>query len=184
MEKNKVIIKGAFKGISADFTIHMLTLLGLFIIYIICGAFKRGIYAKKNVDSLIEFFKNFDVKDIGSTISISVILLIYIIILIIALSTIGKLVSLLYEAGHVVAIDYSSGKIVTKTYAFPLERTISEEKFSEIINVDIKQNTFQRLFDTGYMYIEFIALNQVDSQLRSVEISYAFQPFHQKNKIF
>ncbi|OPJ62445.1 PH domain-containing protein [Clostridium oryzae] len=183
MEKNKVVIKGAFKGITADFTKYILTLLALFIIYIISTAFKNGIYSKKNVGSLISYFKKFDLKDIGGMLSIGIIILIYIILIILAVSTIVRLFLLLYEAGHVIVIDYSSGKIVTKTYSFPLERTITEEKFNEIINVDIKQNMFQRFFNTGYMYIEFIALNQVDSQLRSVEIPYAFKPFLQKNKI-
>lgn len=181
MEKNRIVIKGSFRGISADLTRNFMILIINFIIYLTCDSYKDKLITKNNIDSLLEFVLNSDQLEVVAI--LATVYVVILIVLLITLSTIIKIIRLFYNLARVTIFDFTSEKVIAHSYSFPFNKTTDENKFSEVINVNIEQGLLGRLFNAGNMYVEYIAVNTVDSQLRNVEIPNAAKPFLQKNKI-
>lgn len=178
MEKNRVVIKGSFRGISADLAKNIVFLIASLVIYLLCKAF----IDKQQINtSFIDFLLAMD--NLTIVCMLAVVYLIIIIDAIIAISTIIKILGTLYHLADEVVLDYTANRIVLKTYAFPFTKTTDENRIDEVINVNIEQGAFHRLFNVGNLYIEFLAYNSVDSQLRNIEVKCVELPFLQKNKI-
>lgn len=184
MEKSKIIIKSSIKGISADFTKNLLIILLNMIVYMLCKGYRESVYTKHNIDSKVSFFEYLlKFEDITAVSILALIYLIIIIIIIITVSTIIKTFCLFYNSLRVTIFDFNNGRIIDKHFTFPLNRTVDENKFNEVIEVHVEQGVIQRLFNTGTLYIEYLTLTTVDSQLRHIEIPCVSMPFQQKNKI-
>lgn len=182
MESGKVVIKGSLKGITGDLAKNILTILLCSIIYLFSKSYKSNLLVKHNIDtSFFNYLLKFD--DITVVSILALIFLVIIIIALIAISTIIKTLGLFYHLFRMTTFDFNSGKVVDRAYSYPMNRTIDENKFNEIINVNIEQGLFQRIFNTGTLYVEYIAINTVDSQLRHIEIPCVAKPFAQKNKL-
>lgn len=181
MEKNKTIIKGSFKGISADLTKNVLILVVTWIVYLLSNSYKDKLYEKNQISSFLAYLLEMDKLTVVCTIAI--IYLIIIITVIVAISSLIKIIGILYHLADCTTFDFENKKVISKTFSFPFNMTTDENKLDEVINVNIEQGSFHRLFNTGNVYIEFLAYNSVDTQLRNLEIKCVALPFMQKNKI-
>ncbi|WP_139904652.1 PH domain-containing protein [Clostridium thermarum] len=182
MENGKVIIKGSFRGITGDLVKNVLTILLCIIIFFFSKSYKNNIVIEHNIDtSFFNYLLKFE--DITAVSILALIYLIIIIIVLVIISSIVKTLGLFYHLLRITTFDFNSGKVVDKAYSYPMNRTIDENKFNEIINVNIEQGLFQRIFNTGTLYVEYIAVNTVDSQLRHIEIPCVAKPFAQKNRL-
>ncbi|NLZ48170.1 MAG: PH domain-containing protein [Clostridiales bacterium] len=182
MKANKHSIKGSFAGISGDLVRNILIIMVNVLINIVCKIYKNSLYKKHNISSsFLEYLINFD--DLSVVIILAVINLVVIIVYILIISAIIKTISLFYHIPRNVVIDYENNKIIDTSYSFFIIKNIDENKYNEIINVNIEQGLFQRMFNTGTLYIEYVANTAVDSQLRHIEIPCIANPFMQKNKL-
>jgi hypothetical protein len=181
METNTLVIRSSFWGIAGDFLKNIFIIVGMVIIYLFCSNIKMQYYTEYNITSFLSFVMELKhIKEMGI---ISFIYILYVVIFFIVLSTSYKTVKLFYEILKKTVIDYESGRITSTTYSFPFNKEVDENKFSEVINVNIDQDLFHQLFRTGHIYIEYIACNKVDSQLRSLQVTYVARPFKLKSKM-
>ncbi|MDT8716325.1 PH domain-containing protein [Clostridium sp. 19966] len=181
MENNKFIIKSSFKGISGDFIRNVIILAINLFIFLICSALRSSIYSKYSIDSFISYVTSLD--NILVVVELSVIYLVYIILVIVSFSTFIQSIGLFYEIKRTVIFDRNSNKIVVKSFYFPFNRSIDENKFNDIIGITISQNFFQRIFGTGNLCVEYIVNESSAPQIKYLEIPYTYLPFQQKNKL-
>lgn len=182
MERNKMVIRGSFKGISGDLVQNIVTIIISLVIYLVCMGYKTNLVNKHDIKgSFIEYLLKFD--DLAVVSALAFIYLVIILVAIIIIANTIKTLGLFYNLLRIVTFDYSNGRIVDQHLSFPLNRTIDENKFNEVININIEQSFFQRIFNTGTLYIEYLTYTTIDSQLRHLEIPNVARPFQQKNKI-
>jgi hypothetical protein len=181
MEKNNVIIKGSFKGISADFSKNIVVLICIFILYLISNNIRKTYYSKYGISSFIDFVTGFE--HISVIAIISSIFLLFFILAIIGISTFYKTIILLYETQRTITIDFTAGKILVESYSFPFIKNTDENLFNDIISININQGLLNRTFNTGDIYIEYLTCSKVDSQLRTLEMPYVSMPFKVKTKL-
>lgn len=175
MENNSMVIRGSFRGILGDLLKKIIILICTTLVYFISNNVENQYYKEYNIDSFISFVIELQHPYIMAILSF--IFILYIILLLIFLSTLYKTIILLYETLKTTVIDFQSGKITVSYYTFPFNKEVQEHKFNEIININISQNLFQRLFQTGNLYIEYLTYSKLDSQLRTINITYVVQPF-------
>jgi hypothetical protein len=184
MENGKVIIKGSFRGISGDLAKNIFIILLNIIIYQLSRSYKTNLYSKHNINTDMSFFEYLlKFEDIAAVSKLALIYLVIIVIALITISSIIKTLGLFYYLLRVTTFDFNSGKVTDKAYSFPMNRIIDENKINEVINVNIEQGFFQRIFNTGTLYVEYLTFNTVDSQLRHIEIPCVGKPFAQKNRL-
>lgn len=182
MKANKLTIKGSFAGISADLVRNILVIIVSILITIVSNIYKNNLYEKHDINgNFLEYLLTFN--DISVVIKLALIYLIFIIAYILIISAIIKIIRVFYYIPRNVMIDFENNKIIDKSYSFFLMKNIDENKCNEIINVNIEQGLFQRIFNTGTLYIEYVAITTIDSQLRHIEIPCIAKPFMQKNKL-
>lgn len=182
MKANKLIIKGSFAGISADLVRNILVIIVNILITIVCKIYIKDLYEKHDINSnFLEYLLTFN--ELSVAIKLAVINLIIVIAYILIFSAIIRALIVFYHIPRNVIIDYENNKIIDKSYSFFIMKNTDENKCNEIINVNIEQGLFQRIFNTGTLYIEYVANTTVDSQLRHIEIPCIAKPFMQKNKL-
>jgi len=182
MKANKLVIKGSLAGISADLVRNILVIIVNILITIICNVYKNNLYEKYDINSkFLEYLLTFN--ELSVVIKLAVINLIVIIAYILIISAIVRAIGVFYYIPRNVLIDYENKKIIDKSFSFFSIKNTDENKCNEIINVNIEQGLFQRIFNTGNLYIEYVANNDVDSQLRHIEIPCIAKPFMIKNKL-
>ena len=181
MEKSTIIVRGSIIGIAGDFLKNVIILICTYVVYAIGKDVKQQYYEEFNITSLVDFAMEF--KHTKEAVIISFIFLLFLILALIAISTIYKAFKLLYEIPKSITFDSINGKIIAVTYSFPFNKNVDENKFDEIIEVNISQGLLHRLFNSGDMYIEYLALNKIDSQLRHIEIPYISCPFKVKPRM-
>lgn len=181
MDKNNVIIKGSFKGISGDFFKNVVVLICTFIVYVFSNNLRKTYYSKYGITSFFKFVT--DLEHIPVIAILSSLFLLFFILAVIALSTFFKTIVLLYETQKTITIDYISSKILIETYSFPFNKMTEENLFNDIICVNIEQGLMDRLFGTGDIYIEYLTCSKVDSKLRTLQISYVSSPIKIKTKL-
>ncbi len=183
MDKNYIVIKGSFKGIIGKLSKRI----GILILFFILAAAGSQIKSSALLNAGVKSIKDFDLskmmdKPFQSVIIVSVYIL-YAILIILSIPLIYRIISLFYEVYKKVVIDYSKGSIVTESYFFPFQKITEENKFDDIIEVEVYQNVLDKLFVTGNLYIEYVACNKVDSKLKYVEIKYVLDPFSHKGNL-
>jgi hypothetical protein len=181
MEKNTLVIRSSFMGIAGEFLKNTFIIICMVIVYLFCSNIKMQYYTEYNIQSFFSFV--IELKHIKEMGIISFIYILYVVLFFIVLSTSFKTIKLFYEAFKKMVIDYESGRITYTSYSFPFNKEVDENKFNDIINVNINQDFFHRLFRTGHISIEYLAFNKVDSQLRSLEITYVSRPFKLKSEM-
>lgn len=181
MEKNNLLIKGSFRGIASDFTKYILILLASIILYAVCSNIKNQYYSAYNIHSFFTFATQ--IENVKETAILSLLFLLFLILIIVCISIFFKLIGLLYELGKSISIDAANGKIICTTYSFPLSKNIDENKFDDIISVNITQSFMDRIYSSGNLYLEFVACTKVDSQLRNIEIKNVSYPLKIKQKL-
>jgi len=182
MKASKLIIKGSFAGISGDLARHIFVIIANIVISIVCKIYKNSLYEKHDIKgNFFEYLLTFD--ELSVVIKLAVVNLIVVIAYILIISAIFRAISTFYYIPRNVIIDYENGKIIDKSHSFFLIKNTDENKCNEIINVNIEQSLFQRIFNTGTIYVEYVANTKVDSQLRHLEIPCISKPFMQKNKL-
>jgi hypothetical protein len=181
MEKNTLVIRGSFRGIAAELIKRLIIFICTIIIYQISNSIKNKFFTEYNINSFTGFVMEFDHAKV--IIIISSIYLLFVILLFIALATIYKIINILYETLSVVTFDFPGGKVTEVTYSFPFIKKVDENKFDEVINVNISQGLMNQLFSSGNMYVEYLTCSKVDSQLRNLEISNVVHPFKTKLKM-
>lgn len=80
-------------------------------------------------------------------------------------------------------IDFDHNRIIEKRYLFPFQRIEDENAFHQIIQVRIEQNLLDRMAKGGNLYVEYLVLSKLDSQLRVLEIPYILEPERAKRKL-
>lgn len=181
METNTLVIRSSFWGIAGDFLKNIFIIACMIFVYLFCSNLKMQYYSEYNITSFLSFVMELKhIKEMGI---ISFIYILYVVIFLIILSTSYKTIKLFYEVLKKTVIDYESGRITSTTYSFPFNKVVDENKFSEVINVNIDQDLFHQLFRTGHIYIEYIACNKVDSQLRSLQVTYVARPYKLKSEM-
>lgn len=181
MDKNNVVIKGSFKGISGDFFKNIMVIICIFIVYYISNSIRKNYYSKYGISSFFDFVTDFE--HIPVIALLSFIFLIFLILVIIGISTLCKIIILLYETQKTISIDFISSKIIIESYSFPFYKITEENLFNDIISVNISQGLLNRTFNTGDLYIEYLTCSKVDSQLKSLEIPYVSSPLKIKAKL-
>jgi hypothetical protein len=175
LDKNLVTIRGSFRGIAGDFLKNILILTFTIFVYVICSDIKGQYYTEYNIESFWKFVTELQHPDVMAIISL--IFISYAVLLWVSLRSAFKIIVLLYETLKTTVIDFNNGKIITTSYSFPFSKEVDENKFNEIININITQDLLQRLFNTGDVTIEYLTYSKVDSQLRNLEVTYVVKPF-------
>jgi hypothetical protein len=114
---------------------------------------------------------------------LALIFIFYIIIAVLFIREFYKTILLFYNIPGKVTIDYDTMKITSKTYSFPFNVQVDENKFDDIINVVVTQDLSKKLFNSGDLYIEFLVNSKLDSQLRNIEIPNISTPFKIKRDL-
>lgn len=179
MNNQKIIFKCTFKGILGE----LIKKVALFILTLVGCNITNGIrksLLKKHGANLFSI----DASKFGALISTILIHILLLALVIAAIIIFFKIIGLLYELNTVTIIDLAREKVIVEKTLFPFSKEIDENKFNEIIEVGICQKGIDRLANAGGIYIEYIAINRVDSNVRSIYIPYISNPHDKKKIIF
>lgn len=179
MNNEKIIMKCTLKGILGEL-IKKVVLFVLIIIGCIITNRIRSTLLKKHGSTLFSI----DASKFGALISIILIYLLLIALIFAAIIIFFKTIGLLYELKTITTIDFVKEKIIVEKTLFPFSKELDENKFNEIIEVGICQKAIDRLANAGGIYIEYLAINRVDSKVRSIYIPYINNPYERKQSLF
>jgi hypothetical protein len=105
-------------------------------------------------------------------------------VLIVLIYLFYKLVSLLFELTGVTVIDFENHIITEKKIYFPFRQVNDENQFHQIIQVRVEQNLVDHFVKGGNLYLEYLVLSELDSQLRVLEVPYISDPIRVKKRLF
>lgn len=179
MNSEKIILKCTLTGILGELikkiVVFILVLAGCIITNDI-----RSSLLKKHGSTLFSL----DASKFGALIVTILAHILFIALIIAAIIIFFKIIGLLYELNTVTTIDFAREKIIVEKTLFPFSKEVDENKFNEIIEVGICQKGFDRLVNSGAVYVEYLAYNRVDSKMRSIYIPYIEKPYEKKQIIF
>ena len=104
-------------------------------------------------------------------------------VLILLIYLIYKIASLLFELTGVTVIDFENHTITEKKIYFPFRQINDENMFHQIIQVRVEQNLIDLFVKGGNLYMEYLVLSDLDSQLRVLEIPYVSDPMRIKRRL-
>lgn len=90
---------------------------------------------------------------------------------------------LLSQLTGVTVVDFENNRILEKRYLFPVQRIEDENMFHQIIQVRIEQNLIDRVLQVGHLYVEYLVLSKLDSQLRVLEVPFIAHPERLKKRL-
>jgi len=90
---------------------------------------------------------------------------------------------LLSQLTGVTVVDFENSRIIEKKYLFPVQRIEDENMFHQIIQVRIEQNLMDRVLQVGNLYVEYLVLSKLDSQLRVLEVPFIIHPERLKRRL-
>lgn len=183
MDSINITINSSIKGILGKLTKRILILLLLFVCFIVFQNIKSNAAKVAGLKIATDYSIN---NLLDNPVQAAIMLMVVIanfVLFVIAVTIIYKIINLFYETSKKLTFEYDNGKIITESHFPPFQRLIEENKFTEIIEVEVYQNAIDKYLNTGNIYIEFVACNAIDSQLRYVEINFVEDPFKIKDKL-
>lgn len=182
MDNNSIIVKSCRKGILGKLLKYLGLLIVFFILYVTASNIKKGIFLKTGIKSINEFMpKILTFPD--RSIILAFVYILYIVLIVLSFPVLYRIICLFYDAYKKITIDYSKGSLIFESYFFPFQKLTDENKFDEIIEVEVYQSSIDNYLGTGTLYIEYVVCNKIDSQLRSIEIQYVLDPLKFKNQL-
>ena len=173
MSNNELTIKGSFYGIIGELLKRLLLLFSYWLIFIIANNYRKANYSKQDLSSLIKLIT--DNKLLDAFIFV-VIFVLFILLAFLTFSSVLKTIKLFYNINRRVTVDFFQSKITLVSYSFPFFKNVEENKFDNIITVNIEQALMDRFFNSGKLYIEYLVCSKVDSSSVSFEIPHVFRP--------
>ncbi|MBC8061517.1 MAG: hypothetical protein H7Y18_12750 [Clostridiaceae bacterium] len=179
MRDNEIIIQGSFNGIRGELSRRLFFLVIYGIIFLMTNAYKKSFYSDNEITSIFTFLMDqITALNFKSILPILFIFLIFIFLAIFTFSTLFKTIKLFYNINRKVTVNYSKNKISTLSYTFPFFKDVEENKFDNIITVNIRQDFMDRFCNSGKLYIEYLVISKIDSSLACFEIPYVYEPSH------
>lgn len=184
MESNQVVMRASLLGMLSKLLKFSLFLFVVLLIWRRIRRFQQDIFDTYNV-SYFSALTNALETDIEV---VEVVLLTgsYLAMIGIAILFLYLMFQTLILLSHLTAItviDFENHHILEKKYLFPFQRIEDENLFHQIIQVRIDQNLLDRLMNCGNLYIEYLVLSKLDSQLRVMEVPFITDPERIKRKL-
>jgi hypothetical protein len=184
MEPKKLVMRASLQGmLSKLFKFGVLLIIGM-MIWQRLRRYQLSIFEAYDVGYLTALTRSME-TDISiiemALLAASYIAAIAVLILIIYL--IYKIISLLFELTGVTVIDFENHTITEKKIFFPFRQINDENMFHQIIQVRVEQNLIDLFVKGGNLYMEYLVLSELDSQLRVLEIPYLSDPIRIKKRL-
>jgi hypothetical protein len=177
MSNNEIVVQGSFYGIRGELLKRVFLLIAYGIIFFITNQYRKSFYYDNGITSASTFLaKKLTGFNFSDILPLLIIILIFIFITILTFSCLFKTIKLFYNINRKITVDFFQGKIVMVSYRFPFFKNVEQDKFDNIITVNIEQSFMDRFFNTGKLYIEYLVSSKVDSSSVSFEIPHVYRP--------
>ena len=184
MDSNKVVLRASLQGMLSKLLTFLFFTIVTLTIWRRIRSFQARIFDTYDVSYLSALTKALETDiEITEIVLLAVSYLAALAVLILLLYLIGKILALLFALTGVTVIDFDQQRITEKRFVFPFQRMEDENMFHQIIQVRIDQNLLDRLAGGGNLYVEYLVLSKLDSQLRVLELPFIKHPEKLKRKL-
>ena len=177
MGNNEICIKGSFYGIRGELLKRVTLLIIYSFIFLFTKNYKDQFYSTNKISTLTKFlsdkFVSLDFMKLAPLIIVAIVL---IILFFLTISSLFKTIKLLYFLKRKITFDFFQGKITMVTYSFPFFKHTEEDKFENIVTVNVEQSLLDRFFNSGKLYIEYLVSGRVEPTSLSIEIPQVYRP--------
>lgn len=184
MEKKRIVIRASLQGMIGKLLGYSVSLLALLVFWQRIRRYQKHIFETYDVgliSALTDAMEtDISVAEIGG-LALSYIL--SLMVLFFLLYMLYRFLSLLLELTSTTIIDFEQQRIYEQRLHLPFHRTEDENIFHQIIQVRVEQNLIDRLVNGGAIYMEYLVLSRLDSQLRFLEVPYIKNPESIKRKL-
>ena len=177
MSNNEITIQGSFLGIRGELFKRVFLLVVYGIIFFITNQYRKSFYSNNEITSTSTFLtKKLTGFNFSDILPLLIIILIFVFLAILIFSSLLKTIKLFYNINRKITVDFFQGKIMMVSYSFPFFKNVEQDKFDNIITVNIQQAFMDRFFNSGKLYIEYLVSSKVDSSSVSFEIPHVYRP--------
>lgn len=184
MESNQVVMRASLQGMISKLIKLGVYFLAVLMVWRRVRRYQAEIFDTYDVSYLSALTNaletNIEMVDVGLLV-VSYMAMMILIFLFLYLAY--HILRLLSQLTSVTVIDFEKSRIVEKKYIFPVQRIEDENIFHQIIQVRIEQNMIDRVLKGGHLYIEYLVLSKLDSQLRVLEVPFISEPERIKRKL-
>ncbi|HEY5563682.1 MAG TPA: hypothetical protein VIK72_18330 [Clostridiaceae bacterium] len=185
MENKIVKIKSSLKGILGQVIKYLVFALADLIALLISKGILSKLYSKNGYKSFSDFIsKILDIIDKPAPVLIMFGLnLLILFLLILEIIFLFKILALFLEINNNITVNFGNNRITSRNYTFPLTINNDDNILNKIVEVNIEQNVFDLIFNTGDMYIEYLSTDKDDAKTRSLSIKHLMKPMVEKEKL-
>ncbi|MEN1761221.1 hypothetical protein [Anoxynatronum sibiricum] len=184
MDSNKVVLRASLQGMLSKLLKFILFTLVALTFWRRIRGFQQRIFNTYDVSYLSALTNAMETDiEIMEMVLLAGSYLAALAVLILLIYLFGKILSLLFALTGVTVIDFDQQRITEKRFVFPFQRIEDESMFHQIIQVRIDQTLLDRLAGGGNLYVEYLVLSKLDSQLRVLDLPFMKHPEKLKKKL-
>ncbi len=184
MESNQVVIRASLQGMLSKLLSLIICLFVAIFFWKKLRGYQLNLFETYDVSYLSALTNalesDIEIMEVGLLV---VSYLVAIVMIILFLYLAYRVLRLLSQLTGVTVVDFDQQRILEKKYLFPIQRIEDENLFNQIIQVRIEQNLFDRLFSGGHLYVEYLVLSKLDSQLRVLYVPFVKDPARLKRQL-
>lgn len=184
MESNQVVMRASLQGMISKLVKLGVYFLAVLFIWRRIRNYQTELFDTYNVSYLSALTNALETDIEMVEVGLLVVSYMAMIVVIVLFLYLGYLtLRLLSQLTGVTVIDFDNNRILEKKYLFPVQRIEDENVFHQIIQVRIEQNLIDRTLKSGHLYVEYLVLSKLDSQLRFLEVPFIADPERVKRKL-